>query len=410
MSILLSLLPLLISVGRLLIIVLQAVLLAQVGYLLLLTVAAVFAPRRTAPRQGLPTTRFIILVPAHNEEQLIERTVNSLLHLDYPAALFAVHVIADNCTDRTADLARHLGAIVHERSDPNLRGKGYALEWALQRLWANGAPCDAVVIIDADTDVSHGFLTVMDARLSRDERVIQAYYAVRDPGRAWGVTLRFVALAVLHFLRPQGRVALGASVGLKGNGMVFSAEMMRRQHWSASLTEDVELHLRLVLDGVRVTFAPDAMVAAEMPDTLARAQSQNARWERGRLQMVRTYVPSLLRQAWAQRSFVLFDAAVEQLTPPTSMLAFLIVFSLMGAAALGAGAGVIVGGLLLLAMLIYILAGLCMVHAPAKAYYALFYAPVLVVWKVWLYVRVLLSTDRQGWVRTARNTEAKAQG
>jgi 1,2-diacylglycerol 3-beta-glucosyltransferase len=401
-----------------------------VAYLLLLTAAAFVGARRarqTRPSTN-PRTRFLILVPAHNEEKLLPALLENLRALDYPEKRYQVHVVADNCTDRTAELARQGGAIVHERTNPEQRGKGYALQWLLGQIWAASIPYDAVVILDADTVVSPNFLRAMDAHLARGEQAIQGYYAVRDPDRSWSVALRYAALAVLHYLRPLGRMVLGGSVGLKGNGMAFAARIVRRYPWSASLTEDIEYHMALILGGERVTFAPDAVAWAEMPGTLADAQSQNVRWERGRLEMLRTYVPNLLAGAWKaargrrwSSAYLLFDAAMEQIIPPFSILAgasvlgLLLALVLGGAAALVAGrpawqiagslawTGVSLGLGLLIAQVLYTLAGLALAGAPRRVYLALLTAPALVVWKIWLYVRVLLGMDRQGWVRTKRN-------
>jgi glycosyltransferase involved in cell wall biosynthesis len=433
----------LVSVLQVIVLVFEALLAVLVAYLLLLTVAAVIGARRSKPSarrappvDGLsrpPHTRFLILIPAHNEEKLLPDLLANLRALDYPEKRYQIHVVADNCTDRTAELARQGGAVAHERTNLELRGKGYALQWLLERIWQAAIPYDAVVILDADSVVSPNFLRVMDGHLARGERAIQCYYAVRDPDRSWSVALRYAALAVLHYLRPLGRMALGGSVGLKGNGMVFAASIVRRYPWSASLTEDIEYHMALVLGGERVTFAHDAVVWAEMPGTLADSQSQNVRWERGRLEMVRGYVPKLLaaawRAVWARRhgggrsrggrghhahdrrqAYVLFDAAMEQIIPPFSVLVGASVLGLLLALILGgiggglmwAGVGLGVG--LLLGQAIYTISGLWLAAAPRRVYLALLAAPALVVWKIWLYARVLLGLDRQGWVRTKRNT------
>jgi cellulose synthase/poly-beta-1,6-N-acetylglucosamine synthase-like glycosyltransferase len=381
----------------------EALLAVAVGYLLLLTLAACLAPRRTPPRPSEPTHRFLILVPAHNEERLLPSLLANLRQIDYPRTLYDVHVVADNCADRTAELAREGGAIAHERFDNVQRGKGHALQWLMQRLWQSAEPHDAVLIIDADSVVSANFLTVMDARLARGERAIQAYYAVRDPEGSWSASLRSVALAALHYLRPLGRSLLGGSSGLKGNGMVFAADIVKAYQWSASLTEDIEYHMALILGGQRVTFAADAIVWAEMPSTLGAAQTQNVRWERGRQEMVRQYVPRLLREAIVQRSYMLFDAAVEQIIPPFSLVAAASMACLLMAVALQSLAGILVAAFLVLGQIIYILAGLLLSGASKKVYQALLYAPAFVVWKVWLYLRVLIGLDRKGWTRTARN-------
>lgn len=385
-----------------------------VGYLLLLTLAAYRANKKTLPAADQPKTRFLFLIPAHNEERLLPGTLDSLNEVDYPKELFELHVVADNCTDQTAAVAAQKGAQVHERFNQELRGKGYALQWLLERLWADNIPHDAIVILDADTVVSPNFLKVMDSRVRQGQRLIQAYYAVRDPDRSWGISLRYAALAVLHFLRPQGRMILGGSTGLKGNGMVFHHEIMRQQEWTSSLTEDIEFHMAQVLRGERVYFAPDAIVWAEMPENLADADTQNERWERGRLQMARQFVPQLLSQAVRRRPvngrFLLFDAAMEHLIPPFSILmgsslfaaicalaAFLTVehplaiFNLVLAGAIVAGQG------------LYLLAGLNLAQAPAEVYRALLYAPGFMIWKIWLYAKILVSRSDDSWVRTARN-------
>ncbi len=381
----------------------EAALALMVGYLLFLTCAALLAPKRTPARGDSPTHRFAVLIPAHNEERLLPSLLENLRRLEYPARLFQLHVVADNCTDRTAELGRQAGAIVHERFDAELRGKGYALEWLLARLQAQAIDYDAIVILDSDSIVSANFLTVMDARLARGEQAIQAYYAVRDPAGSWSASLRSVALAALHFLRPLARSVVGGSAGLKGNGMVFSAEIIRNYRWSASLTEDIEYHMTLILDGRRVTFAPDAVVWAEMPSTLASSQTQNVRWERGRQEMVRDYVPKLLRAAVTRRSFLLLDAAIEQIIPPFSIVAALSLACLLAAALLGHPLALGLALLLVIGQALYTLAGLALARVPRRVYQALLYAPIFMAWKVWLYLRVTLGLDRKGWVRTARN-------
>ena len=279
-----------------------------------------------------PQTHFAILVPAHNEEVVIARTLRSLLTLDYPRALYSVQVIADNCTDGTAALARAGGAIVHERNDPTLRGKGYALHWLFGRLLADPQSGDAFVVIDADSVVNPGFLRALDGHLRRGAAAIQGYDTVLNPDASWGTGLRYVAFALLHYLRPLGRRLFGGSAGLKGNGMCFSRAVLERTDWGAfSVTEDLQFHLDLLLSGRPVTFAPDAVVWAEMPASMKAAHAQNVRWETGRLQMVRGYVPRLLGAALRRRSLILFDAAMENLVPPFSIMAAGGVVCLVGA-------------------------------------------------------------------------------
>jgi 1,2-diacylglycerol 3-beta-glucosyltransferase len=416
----------------------QSLLTFLVGYQLLLAGAAYRARRRTLKKSDDFLHRFLILIPAHNEERLLPGLLQNLSELEYPASHFAVHVIADNCSDRTAAVACQAGVQAHVRTNSGERGKGHALQWLLERLNEGETLHDAVVILDADTVVSPGFLQVMNDRLAAGERVIQGYYAVRDSDSSWSAGLRYAALTVLHYLRPQGRMVLGGSAGLKGNGMVFAADITRRHPWPASVTEDIELHMELLFHGERVTFAPDAVVWAEMPDTLAGSQSQNDRWEQGRIQMARAYVPRLLKGAWAERrngrSFLLFDAAMEHIIPPFSILTalsgagFLCSLLLAGFQFLGSRNGsrqvrnlapaaidrssileylprvnLMVAIFIGLGQLLYLLAGLRLARAPKNVYKSLLYAPGYIIWKVFQYGRVLFGKKEKEWVRTARN-------
>lgn len=403
---------------RIFIIAGQAVLAFFVSYLLMLTAAARRAPKKTAVS---PTTsnHFLLLIPAHNEEKLLPRLLNSLANLNYPNDHYTVHVVADNCTDQTAECARAAGATVHERFNEVDKGKGYALQWFLDELWQRNDNTDAIVILDADTVVSPNFLQVMNTRLEQGERVIQAYYTVENPENSVSAELRYIALALLHFLRPQGRMVLGGSAGLKGNGMVFAADIMRNHTWSDSVTEDIELHMELLLSGERVTFTPDAIVKAEMPDQLADARSQNVRWEQGRLAMAQKYIPPLFNATRTnihqpRKAFVFFDAIMEHAIPPFSVLAGLTGLSLltslfwqvverkgnMGKLSLALSMWAIIG------QFVYTFAGLILVDAPRSTYRVFLHAPKYVVWKIWHYVRILFGLEKHdNWVRTARNAE-----
>lgn len=394
-----------------------------VFYLLLLTVAAWLARRRKLAPSGSPIHRILLLIPAHDEATLLPATLSNLRQLDYPTELYEVHVVADNCSDNTAQLARAGGAIVHERFHDTLKGKGYALQWLLERLWAAETPHDAIVILDADSIVSSNFLRVMDAQLAIGARAVQAYYAVRDPCSSPIVGFRCIALAALHYLRPLGRMLLGGSAGLKGNGMLFRAELMQRHEWTAHLTEDIEFHMSLIAAGEQVIFAPDAVVWAEMPTTLAGSTSQNERWERGRVEMLRRYVPRLLRNAsralghgqW-RRAYLNFDAAMEHLIPPFTVLVALslllstaavlllaLSFWLVPSALPWATGNLFLALFLVLGQTIYIVSGLELSKAPKAVYKAALYVPVFLFWKLVLYGRVVTGLQQKGWIRTARN-------
>jgi cellulose synthase/poly-beta-1,6-N-acetylglucosamine synthase-like glycosyltransferase len=381
---------------------LAGVLAALTGYLLLLTGAAVLGGR-SAPPDSAQRRRFALLVPAHDEESTIGRLLASTRALEYPAGQFDVCVVADNCTDRTAEVARATGAQVEERFDQAARGKGYALRWLLTRLRERGARYDAYVVIDADTVVAPDLLRRLDARFEAGSQVVQVYYSVLNVGESPVAALRFAALAAVHYLRPLGRARLGLSCGLKGNGMGFLAPVLDRHGWEwFTLAEDVEFHLALVEAGLKVEFVPETTVLADMPVTFAQAESQNERWERGRLEMLRERGLGLVLDGLRRRDPLRVDAVVEQLIPPLSVPVVLAGATLAGSLLFRARLAAVLAGFSLGGQLAYVLAGLALVGAPWRIYRALAYAPAYIGWKVWLYGRSLGARGAAQWIRTAR--------
>jgi cellulose synthase/poly-beta-1,6-N-acetylglucosamine synthase-like glycosyltransferase len=372
------------------------------GYLLLLTAAALLGRKAVPPEAG-QRRRFALLVPAHDEESTIGRLLSSAQKLEYPAGRYAVHVVADNCADRTAEVARAAGAQVEERFDQTARGKGQALRWLLARLRERGAHYDAYVVIDADTIVAPDLLRRLDAHFEAGSQVIQVYYSVLNVEESPVAALRFAALAAVHYLRPLGRARLGLSCGLKGNGMAFLAPVLDRHGWEwFTLAEDVELHLALIAAGLKVDFVPETTVLADMPVTFAQAESQNERWERGRLEMLRERGLPLLLDGLSLRDPVRVDAVVEQLIPPISVPVVLAGAALGASLLVRARLAAVLAGFSLGGQLAYVLTGLMLVDAPGRVYRALAYAPAYVGWKVWLYGRSLGARGAAPWIRTER--------
>lgn len=371
-------------------------------YCLLLTGAAPFGLRYRPPAAHR-LRRFAVLVPAHNEEAVLGRLLDSLAVMDYPPDLVQVCVVADNCTDGTAALARARGALVYERRDPTHLGKGYALAWLLAELEREGQRFEAYGIVDADTVLSPNFLHAMNRRLEVGAQAVQAYYTVLPVRGTAAEHLREAALALVHYLRPAGKAALGLSCGLKGNGMCFARAVVERFGWpAAGLAEDVEVYLLLAAAGVRVEFAPEAVVWAEMPSTLGGARGQNLRWEAGRLAALRRQALPLLRRSLARRDVAALDAAVEQLVPPLSVPVLLSGFCLVGGVLLRAPAVVGTATALLTLLALHVLAGLALARVSGQVYCALAMAPLYVAWKAGIYGRALLGRAERRWVRTAR--------
>lgn len=376
------------------------------GYLALLALASRRAP---APAPVTPRLRFALVVPAHDEEGGIARTVQSLLALAWPADLRRVVVVADNCSDQTAARAAAAGAVVWERRDAERRGKGYALELAFERLLAEGW-ADAAVVIDADTVASPHLLAAFAARLEAGAQAVQAEYGVQNPDASWRTELMRLALALFHVVRSRGRERLGVSCGLRGNGMCFSARLLREvPHRAFSLVEDLEYGIRLGEAGHRVHFAAEAHVLGEMVAGERASRSQRRRWEDGRRAMARTAGWPLLSRGLRRRDGVLLDLALDVLVPPLARLGGLVVAGVLGALALSAVLGAPAaslwawGGALALLGL-YLLRGWQLSGLGARGVLLLLWAPAYLVWKVWLALQRPAHAKGE-WVRTARGGE-----
>lgn len=293
-----------------------------------LTLAAMLpALGREQRRPTFPALkRLVILVPSHNEELNIGHCVRSLAAS--AGSTEDILVIAHNCTDRTAADARAAGAMVSELTNPDLRGKGNALEHGFHLAFEE-LHADAVMIIDADSTVSANLVTLVRERL-QSESVLQCRYECQHDSADAKLRLRAVAFFCMNVVRPMGRKHLRLSSGIFGNGFAFRREVIQRVPYTAhSVVEDLEFHLALVSAGVRCDFVEEARVWAKVPPSGLGAATQTARWEGGRLRMFRCHGASLLTQVLRGRISLLeplLDLASLPLTMEVLGLCLLLLF------------------------------------------------------------------------------------
>jgi cellulose synthase/poly-beta-1,6-N-acetylglucosamine synthase-like glycosyltransferase len=372
-------------------------------YLLTLLVAAAVS-RRRSPSSTLPhATRFAVVIPAHNEAAAIEPAILSVASIEYPAEAVELIVIADNCSDETADVARSLGATVWERTDPDSPGKGAALAWGLARILAERLRIDAVAVVDADCEVSPNFLSAIEKRLLEGANAVQVNYVVSNPRESTASALRYAAFALITTVRPLGKTTLGLSCGLLGTGMAFTRTLLERHPWRAySLGEDHEQHARLVAAGERVVFAAEASVRSRMPTSLEATRDQQLRWESGRWHLITSMTRKLLAQGIRGRDPACFHTALEPLVPPQSLLVLMSLSVTVAAAALRARGAFRLGLANLAAQASLVVGSLVFVRAPRAVYRALLAAPALVVMKLLVYLRIAVGKGPREWVRTER--------
>ncbi|QSO50265.1 glycosyltransferase family 2 protein [Alicyclobacillus curvatus] len=270
-----------------------------------------------------PQKRFAVIIPAHNEERVVGPLIDSIKAQRYPRTLFDIHLIADNCTDHTADVGRNHGAIIHERTNDEKIGKGYAIEWMIQQLEDSGAQYDALLMFDADNLVHPDFLAIMNDKLCAGHQVIQGYLGVKNPFDSWVS----VSLALSYWydnrMWQHARSRLGLSCALGGTGLCIDRTLLREIGWEATgLTEDLEFGVRCVKNGIVPVWAHDAKVYDEKPVTFMASFHQRLRWQQGHFNCAKQYIVPLIKESVKERRFMKFDMAVYLFQPVRSVIVF----------------------------------------------------------------------------------------
>jgi cellulose synthase/poly-beta-1,6-N-acetylglucosamine synthase-like glycosyltransferase len=372
-------------------------------YLLITTIASFFF-KKAEPA----TNRFLnigVLIPAHNEGIAVRETIENVLRCDYPANRFEIFVIADNCDDDTADHARNAGSTVFERSDTDNRGKGQALDWFLRNHSSRYRTTDAITIIDADVTPDVNYLREISASLSIPAvSVVQGYNGVNNPSAGWRPALVDAAFNVFNHLRLAGSFILSGSAALKGNGMAFRTPVLERYGWPChSIVEDLEFTLRLLQDGTAVYYNPDAIVTSEMVTKGSHASSQRARWEGGRFGLVKSMSMPLLRLFTKTGNPKFLHAWADLAIPPLGLLVLLFIPGTL-AAILLSGLWIWIGAAYWLIVIFYLLSAQIQRKAPFSTWVSLLAAPIYILWKIPIYLKMIIGKQGKGWVRTTRET------
>ncbi|WP_263971592.1 glycosyltransferase family 2 protein [Leptolyngbya ohadii] len=370
-----------------------------------------YAANRSSNRAtALSGAKVAVLVPAHNEAAgiypVLEGLVAQLRKLPGCTELHRLIVVADNCTDDTAEIARSTGAAVLERHDPDRRGKGYALDYGVRFL--TNDPPDVLVIVDADCDVKPGTIERISRKALTTNRPVQAVYLMERPAQPKPKdAVSALAFLVKNLVRPRGMERLGLPSPLTGTGMAFPWSVIRSAKLaSGNIVEDMQLGVDLAIEGYPPAVGVDTLVMGRLPQQEQAAQSQRTRWEHGHLQTLLTQVPRLLKASLKQKRFDLLAMALDLAIPPLSLL---VIFWLAG---FGLSIGLLeLGGSSLPAILLG-LDGLPLLLAIAVAWYrfgrselplmSLLAIPFYVLWKIPLYFAFLVRRQKK-WVRTDRD-------
>ena len=348
--------------------------------------------------------RLAILIPSHNEEAIVSgilQDVKSQMQENDRAI-----VIADNCEDNTAAVAKSHGAEVFERFDQTDRGKAYALKFALEKLEAD--PPEVVIVVDADCRISPDALAHLSSKAARLDRPVQGSYIFGE--QTEGVASNNASSFTLWFknhIRPLGSLRAGMPCQLTGSGMAFPWHVIRKVNVAnKSLAEDTTLGLELAYAGHPPTFCPEARIDGHVPKEWGTLVQQRRRWEQGYLESILSNAPKMALRSitsfrpgllWA--AFDLCIAPVALLGIAWGILAVCAVLmaclggSFLPAILLGIGAA-LMGSSLVLGWLVH-----CRDKVPAKAILAM---PWFLVRKVAIYASLLFKREKV-WLRTERD-------
>jgi cellulose synthase/poly-beta-1,6-N-acetylglucosamine synthase-like glycosyltransferase len=349
--------------------------------------------------QRLLVRKLAVVIPAHDEALNIAASLHSLSRCELPPTLdlLATIVIADNCSDDTAKVARQAGAHVLERVDETLRGKGFALQYGFDRLQAEGF--DAFLVIDADTVAEPNLLVEVIALLESGADGVQTRYGVLNPEASIRTRLMNTALMAMNVLRPRGRDRLGLSAGILGNGFALTSATIAAVPYDAhSVVEDLEYSLRIVRSGRCIAFADGTTVRGMMPAAGRGVETQRVRWEGGRLRMILQNVPKLINEILGGRP-ALIEPLLDLLLLP---LAFHTVL-LTGAAAIPFAPARVYALIAFAVLGFHVCAAILIGGGNWRDFAALLAAPAYALWKLKIASKIFKAASFETpWIRTER--------
>jgi len=352
-----------------------------------------------------PVTLFKILIPAHNEELLLGRLLKSIGEQDYPKDMYDVLVIADNCTDHTAVVARCNGASTIERIDLCNTGKGHAIKYGLECIAST--EYDAVFVVDADSIIASSALSELDRAIQHGARIMQCYNGVINANDSWFTRLMDVSRSFGNEVLGPAKEKVGLSSHLMGNGMCFVRDVIIRYGWDAfTVGEDWEYYAKVVLQGERVAFANKARVYHNESVNLRQATTQRLRWSGGRFAVAAKHGARLFFNGMSCGSLMKIDAALPLLFPNPSLGISLTILMLL-LCLLTPGSmrpGNYIAWFLLLSILQFgfFLVGIGYVKDKRKKLLAVVLAPAFLICKSGIDLLSVAGVGRKSWVRTER--------
>lgn len=367
-----------------------------------------FASRRPVQSGPAPEYSFAIVIPAHDEEGQIAAVLDSCNNFDYPKEKYRVIVVADNCSDRTAAIARSHGTICLERHNESRRGKGAALEWALEQVLAQ--PVDVIVILDADCQLQRCALRTLAQYLAGGSLVLQVSYVAANSDESVISYVVSVANRIENDLFYFPKSQLGLAVLLRGTGMVFQRKILEAYPWRTNtIVEDAEYTIRLARAGIGVRFISDPVVMSAFPVQKQQLVVQRSRWVGGNLRLALTHALPLLWDGLRLGRPALIDLAWTLVASMRSLMLLQLFFSVLltllaSWAAPGRVSAALLGSAAGLAALygLYFALGVLRLGLNGRRLILLLSAPMTVLRLLWIAAASVLPGRVRSWERTPR--------
>ncbi|MBQ7725693.1 MAG: glycosyltransferase family 2 protein [Clostridia bacterium] len=263
--------------------VLGSVFSAMIAYRILWRLLGLFFTRKFPPAKR--QHRYGIVIAARNESPVIGNLLDSIARQDYPSDLLTIFVVADNCTDNTAAIAREKGAICYERFDSDHRTKGYALQFLFEKIEEDYGrdSFEGYFVFDADNLLKKDYVSRMNDAFDAGSKIITSYRNTKNFTESW-----VASMYALHWLRSirfnhRPRSVLRLATNIQGTGFLFSNEIVRDGWKYTSLTEDRALTADAVAQGYEITYQDEAEFFDEQPVSIRISLRQRLRWAKGHL-------------------------------------------------------------------------------------------------------------------------------
>ncbi len=349
---------------------------------------------------------YTILMPAHNEGSIIQKTLSVLVQQG--VSVNNIVVVADNCTDSTAEISRKIGVTILERINDRQVGKGFALDYGIQFL-KNNKSSDVIIILDADCEIDSKSLNLLTAKCLKYNLPTQALYLMRNKEND-SLKSRVAGFAwlVKNKIRPIAIQKLGLPVTLTGTGMAFPWSVIANANVAhGNIVEDMQLGIDCTLDGSPPTFCEQAIVYSDFPEQAGAENTQRTRWEHGHLMTITQQVPYLIKQAVIQKDWRLLGLALDIGVPPLSLLVMISLVGLFILAVAGFIFQSFYSFFILLTVFLFfalmVIATWWQVGRDFLSFKEICSIPLYVFSKLSIYVAFIFNRQKS-WVRTARDS------